>query len=150
MDSNAAVELRGMGSESFRLDEFNYAAKVQRIIGNNRLDSPIALDGDIAIYRMVANPDKLRYLWRQSIKHKALFWHSGMESEERFTDAVLNPKWVFFEVYKFGYLSGLIYFTDVPDLEQVQMHAIFFDRALTDKLHVGKLLIHWMFDNYPI
>jgi len=94
--------------------------------------------------------ERMLYLWRQSIKHKALFWHDGMRTEETFTAGLLNPCWVFFEVYKSGYLCGFVYFTDVCSFDNVQVHAVFFDRMMTDKVIVSKLLIHWMFDRYPI
>lgn len=150
MDSYAASQRDSVRTQSLDMDGLDHAVKVQRVIGNNRVDSPVAMDGDVIIYKMVASKEKLEYMWRQSVKHKSLFWHSKMGSQEMFADAMLNPSWVFFEVYKFGYLCGFVYFTDVKELEYVQMHAIFFDRALTDKLIVGKLLIHWMFDHYPI
>ena len=151
MDSDATVELHDLGTRQGELDYLDHAAKVQRIIGNNRTDNPVAIDGDVVIYQMVlTNREKLLHLWRMAIKHRSLFWHDGMKDEESFMSALFNPCWVFFEVYKNGYLSGFVYFSEVCSFDHVQLHAVFFDRALTDKLIVGKLLIHWMFDRYPI
>ncbi len=150
LDRQPTVELHGIRGQSFNMDERGNVSTLQRIIGNNRLDRPVAEDGDVRIYPMVINKDKLLYLWRQSIKHKALFWHPALTEYERFVEAMTSPGWVFFEVYKNDYLCGFVYFTGVDHLEHIQMHAIFFDRKLTDKLEVGKQLIQFMFDQYPL
>ena len=150
MDSDAAVKLHSMGTRPYELDEYDHAAKVQRIIGNNRLDRPVVLDGEIAVYPMVLTPEKTLHLWRQAIRHKSLFWNNAMRTAESFTQCLFDMSWLFFEVYKSGYLCGFVYFTDMIEFENVEIHAVFFDRKLTDKLTGLKLLVHWMFNNYPI
>lgn len=150
MDSNATSELHSMGIRQGQLDLDDHAIKVQRSIGNNRLDRPVVLDGELAVYPMVLTPDKTLYLWRQAIRHKSLFWNNAMKTADSFTRCLFDPSWMFFEVYKSGYLCGFVYFTDIIELENVEIHAVFFDRKLTDKLTAAKLLVHWMFDNYPM
>jgi hypothetical protein len=57
---------------------------------------------------------------------------------------------LFFEVYKFGHLEGIVYFTNAAQLREVQMHGVLFERTLVDKAPLLKELIKWFFADYPI
>lgn len=115
-----------------------------------RRDGVLVADGEYVVVPMTLSREWIQGLWAKIQHYKALFWEPKHSELENFIAIITQPGWLFFEVYKDGYLVGLVYFTDVDSLSGVQMHGVMFDRKLTDKAPLAKKLLAWLFENYPI
>lgn len=148
MDRESSSQLHDLGNQPVILDRIYDAAQVQRYLSHDRADGPIVSAGGVDVYDMILTHEKLFYIWAQATKLKALFWHPGLHKVENFVTAITQPGWLWYEVYKNGLLTGMVYYTNVASMVDVQVHALFFDRKMTDKVEAGKALNRRLFDRY--
>lgn len=111
----------------------------------------VMTEGDYVVVHMrfMSRP-WLEELWEQVQKHKSMFWEPMHAELDNFVTILLQPGHLFFEVYKFGSLTGFFYFTNVGNLTDIQLHGIAFDRKLTDKIPVVRKMISWLFENFQV
>jgi RimJ/RimL family protein N-acetyltransferase len=141
----------GVGGGSNPVDGVRDDPTLLRFEYSNDPNRVVMVEGDYVVVHMkFLSRAWLEELWEQIQKHKSMFWEPTHAELENFVDIVLRPGHLFFEVYKFGYLTGFFYFTNVATLTDIQLHGIAFDRKLTDKIPVVRKMISWLFENFQI
>jgi RimJ/RimL family protein N-acetyltransferase len=122
--------------------------RLQRPLDHHRV---VVDDGEFVVLSMqLQSREWVIKLWEQLQKHRALFWEPAHAELENFASILLQPGWLFFEVYKFDRLIGLFYFTNVDKLVGIQLHGVSFDRHLSDKVPVIRSVLWWLFENFAV
>jgi RimJ/RimL family protein N-acetyltransferase len=148
-ESGGGGDSLGGGQES--VDRQPNASSLLRFEYSDDPNRVVMVEGDYVVVHMkFLSPAWLGELWEQVQKHKSMFWEPKHGQIENFVDLLLQPGCLFFEVYKFGSLTGFFYFTNVATLTDIQLHGIAFDRKLTDKIPVVRRMISWLFENFQI
>lgn len=108
--------------------------------------------GDWAAYDLTLDHGKLKWMWDQICNHPALRAQYGRIGAEGFVEMMTDPTKMFFEVWRRGeqFPAGIVYFTDMMLLQDVEVHVIFYDSSLTTKVGLGKKLLRWLFENFPV
>lgn len=106
--------------------------------------------GEWQARHMSLNPEKLGMMWQLIQRHKTLFSDLTKGDEENFVAAITAPNSMWFEILKHDTVVGIIYFSDMHQVIDCNIHMVFFDRMPAEKYAVTKELIRWMFDNFPL
>jgi hypothetical protein len=104
-------------------------------------DQPLLVVDGVAIRNFRATPEKILTLWQELSKYPALFsdWNKG--DFVSFSNLLLTPNSIWLEVGE----TGLIYATDIVEGASLDIHAVFFDRSVADKVNVCREVAKWMF-----
>lgn len=94
--------------------------------------------------------EKLATLWLTISKYRTLFSDLTRGDLDNFLRFVTTGHSVWLEVYERDNLMGVICLTNMEQIIDTDAHVIFFDRHVADKTPICKLVVKWVFDNFPI
>src|SRR5690606_37718116 len=99
---------------------------------------------------MVCTPPKGTWLWKKMNEHPTLFSDHTRGDLENFIALLSLPHSYWTEVFREGELIGVIYFEGLHRIRDCEIHVMFFDSKLTDKVPVCKVLLRWAFATFGI
>lgn len=94
-------------------------------------------------------PEKLLWLWKEMNGYKALFSDTTKGDVANFMTLVQLPDSYWLEVLEGGKPVGIIYWTDMCDLISAQVHVIFWDRKLGEKVELCREVARHFFRTFP-
>lgn len=95
-------------------------------------------------------PQKLRFIWEQIQLFKALFSDMTRGDFDNFKRMILSKESFWMEVVDDkDRLVGIMYLTNTQWVIDADVHIIFFDRQLSEKAPLCKLVLQWVFENFP-
>jgi RimJ/RimL family protein N-acetyltransferase len=110
--------------------------------------NPILTVGEYEVFDLVLTPEKLKWMWEQLMAHPALALEYGPPGARGFVDMLMNANNIYFEVVKEGIPVGVLFMTDINDPRLREIHAIFYDSALSNKVKVCQELAKYVFTTY--
>lgn len=87
-------------------------------------------------------------MWKKLLSHPALALEYGPPGEEGFVGMLLSKDNLYFEVKQGEESVGVLFMTDIHDPRLREIHAIFYDSALTNKVSVCRRLAQYTFDTF--
>lgn len=93
--------------------------------------------------------EKAKWLWDEMNKYRTL-WTDLTRGDFNSWYAIITSKdsyWV--EVWKGEEIVGVVYWTDLAQIFDVQVHAMFFDRDLAGKVEICQRIAWWFFLKFP-
>lgn len=96
------------------------------------------------------NPEKVQVIWKALSRHMSLFSDLTRGDFSNFVRVLQSDHSMWFEVRRNGILLGLIYFSELYQVVDVNAHMAFFDRNAYEKMPVCREVVKWMFKNFPI
>ena len=108
--------------------------------------------GKWSIQNLSLTYEKAQILWDKYNEHKTLFTDLSKGNIDNWVRYVTNPDSFWLEIIDTtnGETVGLIYFNDMEQIVDIEMHAVIFDRQPAEKLEVLRETLRWMFENFPI
>lgn len=93
---------------------------------------------------------KIMRLWGKVNEHKSLFSDLTRNNFTNFVRYITQAQSIWLEIYQNGNLVGIICFTGMQAVVDIEVHMIIFDRHPAEKLPIVKEIIRYMFRNFPI
>lgn len=100
------------------------------------------------VHEMLLDPDKMAWLWKECQKYPTLFSDLTRGSYENFLALFESPNTFWMEVYDGRNLVGLIYLMKLDQVTDVEVHVLFFDRMLADKVGLCREVARWIFKEF--
>lgn len=101
------------------------------------------------VVEMKLTLDKAKWLWEEMNKYRTLWndftrndfesWYAGLTAADSY--------WV--EVWKDDQIVGIVKWTGMAAIVDVQVHAMFFDRDLAGKVEICQRIAWWFFLTFP-
>jgi len=135
--------------ESRKLDHNSDAAGVLRREREGVPDSVLIRLAPYDVLEMRFTLEKAKWLWDEMNKYRTL-WNDFTRGDFNSWYAILVSKdsyWL--EVWKDEQLVGVVYWTDMFQFVDVQVHAMFFDRDLAGKTEICQRIAWWFFLKFP-
>lgn len=101
------------------------------------------------VYEMRFTLEKAKWLWDEMNKYRTL-WNDFTRGDFDSWYALIVAKdsyWL--EVWKDDLIVGVVYWTDIAQISDVQVHAMFFDRDLAGKTEICQRIAWWFFLTFP-
>jgi len=102
------------------------------------------------VRNMVLTLDKIRQLWFIVQRHRTLFSDLTRGDFENFVRALLARNTMWFEVWEYDVIIGIIWLTDLELVTDATIHMAFFDRRPLEKVGVCRALLKWAFTEMPL
>ncbi len=103
-----------------------------------------------SVREMQLNPDKVKGLWEMLQRYPTLFSDLTRNDQANFVQALTAPHTMWFEVWEYDVIVGVIWFEELWQVTDCLAHLVFFDRQPFEKTAVCKEMIKWMFKNFPL
>lgn len=101
------------------------------------------------VYEMRLTLEKAKWLWDEMNKYRTL-WNDFTRGDFDSWYNILVAKDSFWlEVWKDEQIVGVVYWTDISQIVDVQVHAMFFDRDLAGKVEICQRIAWWFFLKFP-
>jgi Acetyltransferase (GNAT) domain len=95
--------------------------------------------------------EKIRWLWDEMNKYKSLFSSLTIGDINNFAAVFAQPDSIWFDVQdEHGNTVGILSMTDLKRVIDCEVHMMFFDRKPHEKVHLCKLLIEYVFEQFPL
>lgn len=95
-------------------------------------------------------PEKIKDYWEVIRRFRTLFSDFTRDRFENYLNCLEDPNTFWIEVIDLlDQPVGLIYVTGLHQTIDAELHAIFFDRQLTNKVELTKLVIAFLFETFP-
>lgn len=96
-------------------------------------------------------PDKVKKVWDEMNSHKSLFTDLTVGDKKMFDILFLSQDNFWLEVVdKDNKLVGVMFLTNLQMVIDAQVHIVFFDRQLAEKVELCKQAIEWVFHHFPL
>jgi hypothetical protein len=99
---------------------------------------------------MELSPGKIDALWSMLQRYKTLFSDLTKDDANNFLNVLAAPHSLWFEVWEYDAIVGIIWFADMWQVTDCCGHMVFFDRAPAEKANLCREMVKWMFENFPI
>lgn len=110
---------------------------------------PLILLEPYEVFEMHFTLEKAKWLWTEMNKYRTL-WNDFTRGDFDSWFAILTAKDAYWlEVTKDGETVGVVYWTDMIQIVDVQVHCMFFDRNLANKVEVCQRIAAWFFITFP-
>lgn len=94
--------------------------------------------------------DKIKWLWEEMNRYRTLFNDLTRGSADNFYTVMTLPDSFWLDVLdEQDRLVGMIYWTDLAQMIDANVHLMFFDRKPAEKLELCKAVAKWFFDYFP-
>lgn len=114
------------------------------------VDHPLFMVDKWAVREMQLSPKKIEALWEILQKYKTLFSDLTRADSSNFVQVLATPHTMWFEVIEYDAIVGIIWFGDLYQVVDCTAHVVFLDRQPSEKVEVCRVLMKWMFDNFPL
>lgn len=98
---------------------------------------------------MQFTPDKAKWLWDEMNKYRTLWNDFTRNDFNSWLDQILRLDSFWLEVTKDGEPCGVVYWTDLWQFIDVNVHCMFFDRDLASKTELCRMIAVWFFNKFP-
>jgi hypothetical protein len=113
-------------------------------------NKPVVEFGQWHAVEMLMTHEKIGWLWKEMQKYRTLFSDLTRGDIENFTNLILLPDSVWLEVMTpDNQLVGIIYWTGLWKVTNVDVHIMFFDRKPAEKVELCKEVARWFFAENP-
>lgn len=99
------------------------------------------------VRHMTVTPQKATLLWDMMQRHRTLFSDITRDDHQNFINALLSPNAMWFEVWEYDVIVGVIWFQGLQNIVDCEAHLVFFDRRPTEKTELCRRMVAWMFEN---
>lgn len=111
--------------------------------------SVILTNGTFEVSEMTLTLEKAKWLWDEMNKSRTL-WNDFTRGDfDSWYATVVSADSFWLEVRDSGKLVGVMYWTDMMQIWDVQVHGMFFDRNLVGKVELCLATSKWFFDAFP-
>ena len=93
---------------------------------------------------------KIVRLWDKVKEHKTLFSDLTRDNFVNFVGYLTQAQSIWLEIYQDGELIGIVCFTGMQSIVDIEVHMVVFDRRPAEKLPIMKEIVRYMFKNFPI
>lgn len=101
------------------------------------------------VRELVLTPEKLQFLWEEESKFRSLFSDLTKGDFENYMAVCTDPQSYWLEVIEGPQTVGLVYWTGMQAVIDVDVHVTFFDRKPAEKLDLCKTIARWFFEHNP-
>jgi RimJ/RimL family protein N-acetyltransferase len=105
---------------------------------------------DFVVKEMRLSWEKLAQLWATISKFRTLFSDLTNGDIDNFLRFITTGHSIWLEVYEKGALVGIVSLTNMEKVVDTDAHVIFFDKDLTDKVEICRLITKWTFKKFPL
>lgn len=110
---------------------------------------PIITLAPFEVFEMRFTLEKAKWLWDEMNKYRTL-WNDFTRGDfDSWYDTLVAKDSFWLEVQKDGQIVGVVYWTDMVQIVDVQTHCMFFDRDLASKVEICQHIARWFFTNFP-
>lgn len=115
----------------------------------NVMVEPIITLAPFEVFEMRFTLEKAKWLWDEMNKYRTL-WNDFTRGDfDSWYDTLVAKDSFWLEVQKDGQIVGVVYWTDMVQIVDVQTHCMFFDRDLASKVEICQHIARWFFTNFP-
>lgn len=104
--------------------------------------------GDWQVREMRMDLFQLRELWERLQQYPTLFTDITRGDAELFWQVISAPDSFWMEVWRADKLEGVMYLTNIQPGIDAQVHPIFFNRSVADKIDICMATIRWIFATF--
>lgn len=112
-------------------------------------DDLLIVVGDLRAREMRFTVEKTDWLWEQMCKYRTLFSDLTRGNSDNFLAVLQDPFSYWIEVTQNDQIVGVIYLTGLQQIVDADIHMMFFDRQITVKAELTKVLLHHFFIEFP-
>lgn len=101
-----------------------------------------------SVYEMRLSLDKAKWLWEEMNKYRTLWNDFTRGDYESWANTLVSHDSFWVEIWDES-LVGIIYWTDMFQISDCEMHGMFFDRDLASKVELCRQVAAWFFIRFP-
>lgn len=117
----------------------------------NGSSADIAVAGPLRVRQLSLDWQKLDEIWRRLNRFRTLFSDLTRGDVDNYLRFVTLPGTLWLEIVnETDELVGLITVEDLHQITDAQAHVVYFDRSVADKEELGKKVLQWLFENFPL
>lgn len=122
-----------------------------QVLGSERVSkaNSILTFGKWEVVLLEFTPEKLDWLWNEMNRYRTLFSDLTRGDQTNFYNVVALPDSLWLEVKEESQTVGVIYWTEMFQLIDCNIHIMFFDRKLEEKIELCEEIGRWFFKEYP-
>lgn len=134
------------------MDGHSAILEVQRSECKYNSNRAVVVVDNWAVEEMVFTQEKVQWLWQEMSKYRTLFNDYTRGDVENFGRLLLTPDSYWLEVVDIqNCISvGVIYLMHIARIIDPEVHIIFFDRKLADKVDLCKEVARFLFNKFPM
>lgn len=102
------------------------------------------------VKHMTLTEEKVVMLWGLFQRHRTLFSDFTRNDPSNFLHAMLASNSIWMEIWEHDVIIGLVWFGEMHNIVDCQVHLVFFDRRPMEKLQLCAKIMEWMFNNFPL
>lgn len=94
-------------------------------------------------------PEKAKWLWEEMNRYRTLWNDFTRNDYDSWFDNLVRKDSFWLEVLKDGVPVGVVYWTDLYQIIDLNVHCMFFDRDLATKTDLCRSIAQWFFLHFP-
>lgn len=108
---------------------------------DNLLDDSVVTVDEWKVYELRLTKEKTQWLWAQIKRFPTLFADNTVDDEENLWRLVSSQNSYWLEVKHEGATQGVLYANSIQPGVDAEVHVIFFDRKVKDKVEICKAVV---------